>query len=97
MTVEYLIKAPAETRACEIAWVGLRPGEALAESLGWEITPREEGEDALTLREDAAEGARSRAVLSGGRAGHVYHVAHRVRTSEGRAVARSFLLRVVAR
>lgn len=94
---EYLIKAPTEERRCALDWFGLRPGEAPECSLGWTITPQEDGPGALRLREEALGERRSTAVLSGGRAGHVYHVSHRVRTSEGRAIARAFLLRVVER
>ncbi|MGG7565669.1 hypothetical protein ACQ5SO_05840 [Rhodovulum sp. DZ06] len=97
MSTEYLIKAPGEDRRCVIDWPGLRPGEALAESLGWTVTPREADADALVLREAEAGDGRSAVVAAGGRPGHVYHVSHRVRTSEGRAVSRAFLLRVVER
>ena len=97
MTTEYLIKAPGEARVCALSWPGLRPGERLAESLGWAVTPEEPDADGLRLSEAALEPGRSAVLTTGGRAGHVYHVAHRVRTSEGRAVSRAFLLRVVAR
>ena len=80
-----------------LAWLGLKPGETLAESLGWTVTPQEAAADALRLAEGGLGGARSEAVATGGRPGHVYHVSHRVRTSEGRAVSRAFLLRVVER
>jgi hypothetical protein len=94
---EYLIKSPAEERSCALTWVGLRPGEELACSLGWTIVPQEPDACALRVADEAIAPSRSIAVLAGGRPGHVYHVSHRVRTSEGRALARTFLLRVVER
>ncbi|MFT4793267.1 MAG: hypothetical protein ACJAVR_003342 [Paracoccaceae bacterium] len=94
---EYLIKSPEEVRSCALDWFGLKPGEALACSLGWTIVPQEPDETALRVSDETIAPNRSIAVLAGGRSGHVYHVSHRVRTSEGRALARAFLMRVVER
>ncbi|MEM1313855.1 MAG: hypothetical protein AAGI51_04820, partial [Pseudomonadota bacterium] len=83
MTV-YVTKRPDETQDYALDWTELAPGEALAEDLGWMIVPQEIEPDALTLAGSSLAETRSEARLSGGRAGHLYHVSNRVRTSEGR-------------
>ncbi len=92
---DYRSKAPAEEKNFAIDWLGLAPGETLTTSLGWSVLPDEVAPDGLTIVNESFGGAQSEAVLSGGRAGSVYHVAHRVRTSELRVLVRSFLVRVV--
>lgn len=91
----YLSKAPAEEKNFLIDWPDLGAGETLTTSLGWSVLPDEVAPDGLTVLSDSFSGQQSEAVLSGGRAGSVYHVAHRVRTSELRVLVRSFLVRVV--
>lgn len=93
---DYLIKRPEEERPCALDWAELEAGETLAEDLGWLIVPQEIDEQALTLEATSLGEASSSAVLKGGRPGHVYHVSHRVRTSEGRVLSRGALVRVVS-
>jgi len=90
----YRTKRPEEAAGFPLDWA-LEPSETLAEDLGWLIVPQEPDGAALTLRAGVLEAARSVAVLAGGRAGHLYHVSQRVRTSLGRVLSGAMLLRVV--
>ena len=92
----YVTKAPVEERDVTLDWDGLDAGESVAEDLGWTIVPQELDPEALTLLSASRNGTRSTARLGGGRAGHVYHVAARVRTSAGRVLSAAVLVRVVA-
>lgn len=91
----YLSKRPDETREYALEWDELGPAEALAEDLGWMIVPQELDPDALTLEGAELEPTRSVAVIAGGRAGHLYHVSARVRTTRGRVLGQAVMLRVV--
>ena len=90
----YRTKRPGEERGFALDWPELGPGETLAEDLGWLIVPQELDAAALTLAGAALEAARTVATLAGGRAGHLYHVSQRVRTSLGRTLSRAMLVRV---
>ena len=90
----YMTKAPDEARDYALAWDGLDADERLAEDLGWTIVPQDLDPMGLSLVSAKIDEDRSVAVLRGGRPGHVYHVACRVRTSAGRILTRGFLLRV---
>ncbi len=89
----FLTKPAGETRHFGIDWP-LQSGETLSDLLGWFIVPQEL--DPIGLRaEPAGTGStRSEVALSGGRPGHIYHIACRVRTSASRVLTRGFLLRV---
>ena len=95
MTV-YLTKRPEADREVSLAWDELHPGEAVAEDLGWLIIPQELDAAALRLTACWTDAVRSVARVAGGRAGHLYHVSARVRTSAGRVLSRATLLRVAA-
>ncbi|MEM6438138.1 MAG: hypothetical protein AAF763_00360 [Pseudomonadota bacterium] len=95
MTV-YVTKRPDETRDCAFEWTELKPAETLTEDLGWMIVPQSFEPDALTLTAAAQRAARSVATLTAGRAGRLYHVSNRVRTSLNRVLSRAVIVRVVS-
>ena len=93
---DYLTKRSDEPRPVALAWQGLAPGETVREDLGWMIVPQEMDAEALVLVCANCAGEASTAVLRGGRAGHVYHVSNRVRTSADRVLSQGLMLRVLA-
>lgn len=93
---DYLTKRRDETRPVALAWRGLEPGETVRDDLGWMIVPQEMDAEALVLVCASCGDAASTALLRGGRAGHVYHVTNRVRTSADRVLSQSLMLRVLA-
>lgn len=92
----YLTKRCDETRPVALAWVDLGPDETVREDLGWMIVPQEIDAQALVLVSANCANGASTAVLRGGRAGHVYHVSNRVRTSADRVLCQGLMLRVLA-
>lgn len=92
----YRTKRPDEAESFALEWPALEPSEVLAEDLGWMVVPAEPGPDGLSIAGEAMEAARSVAVLTGGRVGHLYHVSQRVRTSLGRVLSGALLVRVAA-
>ncbi|WP_339948955.1 hypothetical protein [uncultured Albimonas sp.] len=93
---EYVTKAPAEERPFAVLYADLAPGETVIEDLGWTVVPDEMDALALAVASSTQAGATATAVLTGGRPGHLYHVANRVRTSEARVLTRGVLVRVTA-
>ena len=93
---ESVTKSPAEERPWAVLYAELGPGETVVEDLGWTIVPDEMDGQALALAASSQAGATATAVLAGGRPGHLYHVANRVRTSEARVLSRGLMVRVVA-
>ena len=92
----YRTKTPDEEREFALDWDELETGETLDADLGWMIVPDELDPQALAVVSVSREGARSAAVVRGGRPGHLYHLSNRVRTSLGRVLSRAVLVRVVA-
>lgn len=93
---EYVTKAPAEERPFAVLYAELAPGETVTEDLGWTVVPDEMDALALSVASSTQAGATATAVLKGGRPGHLYHVANRVRTSDARVLTRGLLVRVTA-
>lgn len=88
------LKDPDATIDYLIDWGG-KLGERSVAASDWAVTPSEPG--GLVIADDGIDGARTRATLSGGVAGHVYRATCQVELSDGRIDERSISLRVEQR
>ncbi|ARS29114.1 phage fiber-tail adaptor protein [Sphingomonas sp. KC8] len=88
------LKDPDATVDYLIDWGARLDGRAVTES-DWAVAPAEPG--GLVIADDAIDGARTRARLSGGVPGHVYRATCQVVLSDGGIDERSLALRVEQR
>jgi hypothetical protein len=88
------LKDPAASLDYLIDWGAGLAGRSVVES-DWAVSPAEP--DGLAIADHAIDGARTRATISGGVAGHVYLATCRVVLSDGRVDERSLMLRLEER
>lgn len=72
----------------------LRESETVVDDLGWAIHPCEGGQDALFVAEQHHDFYRSWAEFQGGVPGCFHLLSAQVRTSRGRVLSRSVVLRI---
>jgi len=89
-----LLKDPGATVDYLIDWGARLDGRSVVDS-DWAVTPEEA--DGLTVADHAVDGARTRATIGGGVAGHVYRATCRAVLSDGRVDERSITFRVEER
>lgn len=77
-----------------IDWGAGLAGRSVVES-DWAVTPVEPG--GLVIGDDAVDGAKTRATIGGGIAGHIYRATCQVVFSDERVDDRSIILRVEER
>lgn len=92
MTVH--LKDPQASLDYLIDWGAGLGGRSVVES-DWAVSPVEPG--GLVVADDAIDGAKTRATISGGVAGHVYRATCQVVLSDGRVDERSVMLRLEER
>jgi hypothetical protein len=92
----YLLKAADRAAAVGIDWRQgyLAPGETVEADLGWHV--HDDAGGTLVVAEQRHDAARSSASLTGGVPGRVYMLAGRVRTSAGRRLERTVVVRIAA-
>jgi hypothetical protein len=92
----YVLKAPDGTVACETDWRRghLRPGETVAEDLGWDVPCSLSHSGAPMVVQQHHDAWRSWASIRGGVPGRFYMVTCGVRTNEGRVLRRAIVLRI---
>ncbi|MDX3885806.1 MAG: hypothetical protein QHC65_15395 [Sphingomonas sp.] len=88
------LKDPDATVDYLIDWGERLEGRSVTAS-DWAVVPAEAG--GIIIADDAVDGARTRATLSGGVPGHVYRATCQVELSDGRIDERSITLRVEER
>lgn len=93
----YLLKNASSELDLVLSWANgfLETGEVVEADLGWCILPVECEED-LKIEIQRFDCTASYAVVSGGVPGKVYMVSAHVRTSKGRDLERSTVMRIAA-
>ena len=92
----YLLKASDRAAAVGIDWRQgyLAPGETVEADLGWHV--HDDAGGTLVVAEQRHDAARTSASLTGGVPGRVYLLASGVRTSTGRRLERTVVVRIAA-
>lgn len=91
----YVLKKASSELDWVLSWANgyLEPGEYVEADLGWRVLPVEGAED-LRVVSQRIERTASHAVVAGGVPGKVYMVSASVRTTFGRDLERSVVMRI---
>jgi hypothetical protein len=93
--VAIFVKDPDAVIDYAVDWsAGYLAGQEVAQSL-WTVAPAEAG--GVTVEAATQTAGKTVATLSGGIAGHVYHITNMVRFSDGRSDERTLVVRVEER
>lgn len=89
------LKDPDSTLDYAVDWTAAAGGAGSIVESRWAVTPSEVGGAEVLL--EGVSGMTASVRLAGGRPGHVYRIANRVRLANGSADERSLVLRVEER
>lgn len=92
----YVLKRAGDPLRVDLDWRRgyLRPDERVASPDGCAVHPARGGDDSLAVTTTDHDDDRTRLTLEGGRAGAVYMLTNRIRTSGGRALCRTIVVRI---
>ncbi len=92
----YVLKRAGDPKRVDLDWRRgyLRPDERVASIDGSDLHPTRVGDDSLAVTKTDHDDDRTRLTLEGGRAGSVFMLTNRIRTSGGRALCRTIVVRI---